>query len=263
MHVQASASEVLKAVRVRLTAQDLDQEVKECAVSCAAALVAQLGDALQADYTSLMQARPHCARLLWPGGQTDALPPALALMKQQSLALLPQSAMHTPQEVSLAHLQNHRGEGAPWHDGKSACVQGLLDKLQSDTTRLAAVKAFGRIAESPLPLDMAPVLDRLLSELTSYLRKSNRLLRQAALATIEVCSPSAQHAHSAGLHILPSKLHIRFTASFLQMIATKAEAAPVRHCCFVCREQDASSSFFPKKRMAARLNAGCIVAHRL
>ena len=43
---------------MRLTAQDLDQEVKECAVSCAAALVAQLGDALQADYTSLMQATP-------------------------------------------------------------------------------------------------------------------------------------------------------------------------------------------------------------
>lgn len=64
--------------------------------------------------------------------------------------------------------------------------QGLLDKLQSDTTRLAAVKAFGRIAESPLPLDMAPVLDRLLTELTSYLRKANRLLRQAALAAIEV-----------------------------------------------------------------------------
>ena len=80
----------------------------------------------------------------------------------------------------------------PWHDGRSVRAQGLLDKLQSDTTRLAAVKAFGRIAESPLPLDMAPVLDRLLSELTSYLRKSNRLLRQAALAAIEVCSPYLQ-----------------------------------------------------------------------
>ena len=67
-------------------------------------------------------------------------------------------------------------------------MQGLLEKLQSDTTRLAAVKAFGRIAESPLPLDMAPVLERLLTELTSYLRKSNRLLRQAALAAIEVSS---------------------------------------------------------------------------
>lgn len=69
-----------------------------------------------------------------------------------------------------------------------ACEQGLLDRLQSDTTRLAAVKAFGRIAESPLPLDMAPVLDRLLTDLASFLRKSNRPLRQAALAAIEVCN---------------------------------------------------------------------------
>ena len=82
----------------------------------------------------------------------------------------------------------------PRHNCKAVCAQGLLDKLQSDTTRLAAVKAFGRIAESPLPLDMAPVLDRLLTELTSYLRKSNRLLRQAALAAIEVCLPPLQHA---------------------------------------------------------------------
>ena len=109
--------------------------------------------------------------------------------------------MHTPQNVSVTHLQSMREKARPWHNGRSACAQGLLDKLQSDTTRLAAVKAFGRIAESPLPLDMAPVLDRLLSELTSYLRKSNRLLRQAALAAIEVCSPSAQHAQSSGLHI--------------------------------------------------------------
>ena len=84
---QASAGEVLKAVRVRLTAQDLDQEVKECAVSCAAALVAQLGDALQADYTSLMQVRPRCTPSLWPGWQPDALPPTLALMKRQALHL--------------------------------------------------------------------------------------------------------------------------------------------------------------------------------
>ena len=74
MHTQASASAVLQAVRVRLAAQDVDQEVKECAVSCAAALVAQLGDALQADYTSLMQAGPRCTRSLWPGLAGSLMP---------------------------------------------------------------------------------------------------------------------------------------------------------------------------------------------
>lgn len=81
-------------------------------------------------------------------------------------------------------------------------MQGLLEKLQSETTRLAAVKAFGRIAESPLPLDMASVLDRLLIELTSYLRKSNRLLRQAALATIEVSHLPQQKYSCSGASLV-------------------------------------------------------------
>ena len=56
--MQAPAGAVLQAVKSRLTAQDQDQEVKECAVSCAAALIAQLGDCLQQEYSNLMQVMP-------------------------------------------------------------------------------------------------------------------------------------------------------------------------------------------------------------
>ena len=56
--MQAAVGAILQAVKARLTAQDQDQEVKECAVSCAAALVAQLGDALQQEYSNLMQVSP-------------------------------------------------------------------------------------------------------------------------------------------------------------------------------------------------------------
>ncbi len=65
-------------------------------------------------------------------------------------------------------------------------MQVLLDRLRNSTTRLTAVKAFTEIAESPLPLDLSPVLEPLLAELTSYLRKANRQLRQASLAALEV-----------------------------------------------------------------------------
>jgi cullin-associated NEDD8-dissociated protein 1 len=65
-------------------------------------------------------------------------------------------------------------------------VQELLDRLRNETTRLAAVKAFIRIAQSRLQVDMSPVLEPLLAELTSYLRKANRQLRQASLAALEV-----------------------------------------------------------------------------
>ena len=57
--MQAAAGAVLHAVKSRLTAQDQDQEVKECAVSCAAALIAQLGDCLQQEYSNLMRVMPR------------------------------------------------------------------------------------------------------------------------------------------------------------------------------------------------------------
>ena len=60
------------------------------------------------------------------------------------------------------------------------------------------MKAFTRIAHSsgPGPVDLACVLEPLLAELTSYLRKSNRQLRHASLAAIEVLASNVQcHAH--------------------------------------------------------------------
>ncbi|KAL3163066.1 hypothetical protein ABBQ32_009489 [Trebouxia sp. C0010 RCD-2024] len=62
----------------------------------------------------------------------------------------------------------------------------LLERLRNEITRLTAVKAFASIAQSPLSLDLNPVMEPLLAELTGFLRKANRVLRQAALSAIEV-----------------------------------------------------------------------------
>lgn len=70
-------------------------------------------------------------------------------------------------------------------------LQVLLERLRNEITRLTAVKAFASIAQSPLSLDLSPVLEPLLAELTGFLRKANRVLRQAALSAIEV---TPQHA---------------------------------------------------------------------
>ncbi|EIE20950.1 TIP120-domain-containing protein [Coccomyxa subellipsoidea C-169] len=123
---------LLTSVKERLDAQDLDQEVKECAISCTATMLAKLAESLQADVPALLQV--------------------------------------------------------------------LLDRLRNSTTRLTAVKAFTEIAESPLPLDLSPVLEPLLAELTSYLRKANRQLRQASLAALEsVMSRQGAAASSASV----------------------------------------------------------------
>ena len=65
-------------------------------------------------------------------------------------------------------------------------AQVLLERLRNEITRLTAVKAFALIAQSSLNLDLSPVLEPLLAELTSFLRKANRVLRQASLSAIEV-----------------------------------------------------------------------------
>ena len=62
----------------------------------------------------------------------------------------------------------------------------LVERMRNDITRLTAVKAFDTVAASPLSLPLSPVLASVLSELTTFLRKANRPLRQAALSTIDV-----------------------------------------------------------------------------
>eukprot|EP00195_Chlamydomonas_chlamydogama_P007020 CAMPEP_0202892974 /NCGR_PEP_ID=MMETSP1392-20130828/2632_1 /ASSEMBLY_ACC=CAM_ASM_000868 /TAXON_ID=225041 /ORGANISM="Chlamydomonas chlamydogama, Strain SAG 11-48b" /LENGTH=1235 /DNA_ID=CAMNT_0049577131 /DNA_START=157 /DNA_END=3864 /DNA_ORIENTATION=- len=61
----------------------------------------------------------------------------------------------------------------------------LLERLRNEITRLAAVKAFSAICRSPREVDLSSVLDAVLAELTSFLRKANRALRQASLQALE------------------------------------------------------------------------------
>lgn len=47
----------------RLVAQDLDQEVKDCAISCMAAAISQLGDVLKPQLPKTLQASRHSVLL--------------------------------------------------------------------------------------------------------------------------------------------------------------------------------------------------------
>ena len=67
-----------------------------------------------------------------------------------------------------------------------AARQVLLERLRNETTRLTAVKGWGTLAGSPLVSSLGDALQPLVAELTSFLRKANRRLRQTALATTEV-----------------------------------------------------------------------------
>ena len=67
-------------------------------------------------------------------------------------------------------------------------AQLLLERLNNDITRLAAVKAVEQIAQAPLPLPLGATLGPSMQQLTSFLRKSSRPLRQASISAIKVCS---------------------------------------------------------------------------
>eukprot|EP00252_Welwitschia_mirabilis_P011775 TRINITY_DN2619_c0_g1_i2.p1 TRINITY_DN2619_c0_g1~~TRINITY_DN2619_c0_g1_i2.p1 ORF type:complete len:818 (-),score=176.90 TRINITY_DN2619_c0_g1_i2:413-2866(-) len=64
------------------------------------------------------------------------------------------------------------------------CLPLLVDRMGNEITRLTTVKAFAVIASSPLRIDLSCVLEHLFAELTLFLRKANRTLRQATLATL-------------------------------------------------------------------------------
>ncbi|KAK9816878.1 hypothetical protein WJX72_006469 [[Myrmecia] bisecta] len=114
---------LFQCVLARLSGQDQDQEVKECAIACQASALATLGDVLKPEVPKVLKI--------------------------------------------------------------------LLERLRNEITRLAAVKALTLLAGSPLDLDLSPVAAPALLDLTTFLRKANRPLRQASLAAMEALTRQA------------------------------------------------------------------------
>ncbi|KAL2460609.1 Cullin-associated NEDD8-dissociated protein 1 [Abeliophyllum distichum] len=151
---------IYNAIMARLTNQDQDQEVKECAISCMGLVVSTFGDQLGGD--------------------------------------LP------------------------------ACLPVLVDRMGNEITRLTAVKAFAVIAASPLHLDLSCVLEHVISELTAFLRKANRALRQATLGTLNTLivaygdkiGSSAYEVIVVELSTLISDSDLHMTALALELCCT-------------------------------------------
>ncbi|KAL9174874.1 hypothetical protein ABFS82_02G079200 [Erythranthe guttata] len=151
---------IYKAIMSRLTNQDQDQEVKECAISCMGLVVSTFGDHLVGE--------------------------------------LP------------------------------ACLPVLVDRMGNEITRLTAVKAFAVIAASPLHLDLSCILEHVISELTAFLRKANRALRQATLGTLNTLivgygdkiGPAAYEVIVVELSTLISDSDLHMAALALELCCT-------------------------------------------
>ncbi|XP_042065121.1 cullin-associated NEDD8-dissociated protein 1-like [Salvia splendens] len=147
---------IYAAIMSRLTNQDQDQEVKECAISCMGLVVSTFGDHLGAELPS--------------------------------------------------------------------CLPVLVDRMGNEITRLTAVKAFAVIAASPLHLDLSCVLEHVISELTAFLRKANRALRQATLGTLNTLIVGyGDKIGSAAYEVIVVELSTLISDSDLHMAALALE----------------------------------------
>jgi len=119
-------------------------------------------------------------------------------------------------------------------DQLGACLPVLLERLRNETTRITALKAFATIANSPLQVDLGAVVSDVVLECSTFLRKNDRALKQAALTSLNsiITRYAAQIAHNlyesvarelAGL-IAETELHLTHLA--LQLCETMVRHAP-------------------------------------
>jgi len=180
--LQGVIQPLYQAVMIRLSAQDQDQEVKECAISCMATTVARLGS--------------HLSEQL-----------------QQTL-------------------------------------QVLLERLRNEITRLTAVKAFYTIASAPTSPDLSGVLSLVITELTGFLRKANRSLRQASLETlIALIKSQGEHVTPDGLEALMEE-----TAALVSDADLHLAAMALNLCCTLLASQPVSTPIVVSKVLSQALN---------
>lgn len=83
-----------------------------------------------------------------------------------------------------------------------ACLPILVERLRNEVTRLTAVKAFASIAASPLEIDLSSVLGDVVNELCSFLKKSDRALRQGSLSTLVALASTASASGMNGQQLI-------------------------------------------------------------
>lgn len=62
----------------------------------------------------------------------------------------------------------------------------ILERLSNEITRLITIKAIARIASCPLNIDLTPILTDVISELSNFLRKNNRQIKQSSLTALDI-----------------------------------------------------------------------------
>jgi cullin-associated NEDD8-dissociated protein 1 len=81
----------------------------------------------------------------------------------------------------------------------SACLPVMLDRLKNETTRITTLKVLGDIAKSELKTDISSICSDAVLECSTFLRKNDRALKQAALTALTQLI--AAYSASIGPHL--------------------------------------------------------------
>lgn len=79
----------------------------------------------------------------------------------------------------LGHIIGHASDALPAETGKALGV--LMEKVNNEITRLVAVKTLNFVARSPLNIDLSSILGNAITELSTFLRKTNRSLKLSSI----------------------------------------------------------------------------------
>ena len=130
-------------------------------------------------------------------------------------------------------------------DEQSGILSLFLQRLESEVTRMSALRALAVVASSPLCLDLTTIIPKATSLLSSFLRQQSRVLKQSTLQCIDALI-NATHLQSSlsllqvktiltDISTLISDTDLHLTQMSLKVclcvISNVADAAPI-----VCEE---------------------------
>ena len=114
------------------------------------------------------------------------LPEYAAVITQIYTAVVAILSIHdVDQEVKekalycLGYVLGHASDSLAAETPKALAL--LFEKVSNEITRLVAVKTLNFVARSPLNIDLTPILSNAVTELSTFLRKTNRSLKLSSL----------------------------------------------------------------------------------
>jgi len=116
----------------------------------------------------------------------------------------------------------------------NGCLPVLLERLRNETTRVTSLKAIATLAKSELQIDISIICKDVVLECSTFLRKNDRALKQAALMTLnsliasygKLIGDSLYETVMKELTILVSDAELHLTHLALQLCSCMVSKAP-------------------------------------